>query len=562
MANYQTYKMSTIMDAYRDIAWSSEQLTMREFIDRYRENLPQIIMVTQGFYGNSEVETFAADQILRIHTISTQRRVIATDSRGRYLSIPCDFPLKFEVLNDQGKPVGKSRFFRDIVECCRMPVKVRFAPEMAGIDFQIDSTTKSTDSFGVFEVREFFTEKYFKANTINGSVIHSKIIVIPLYVNISICVATGMANGDLDLWHNLQAAYTRALKGIDFSQVEGNIDITMYEDREFQRGAVKGRGDDKLYDYIEPRHYVKLNYKQTGPDTDKGYTLISPPENVVRHIQRSKRPQNNVEIPVNVYESVEEIEARERKEAEDEEPPPELPEQRHHRKPPPIPTSDGGQKSPTKTAESSTEKTEVKKGLAAELAAILAGGLKPTKNKPLVSPKPAQKPSTPPVSKQSSVSTVEETNPRYGPTPTREDRVYEELSEGPPYVNDIPRGTVKPFQPPVSNSTPPVVDLPTKPPVVELKRSDSQPFKDESSSDPVYQSFAEIPHDVTSLSIDEVASCLKVLKMDQYIPAFRDNDIDGTLLAALEEDILQDEFDMKPFHARKLMQFVRGWRPQ
>ncbi len=50
------------------------------------------------------VVSFLSPQVLRIHGVAQQQRVIAHDERrGRHLSIPVDFPVKFEVLDDRKK---------------------------------------------------------------------------------------------------------------------------------------------------------------------------------------------------------------------------------------------------------------------------------------------------------------------------------------------------------------------------------------------------------------------------------------------------------------------------
>ncbi len=42
-------------------------------------------------------------QVVRIHTWDRQSRVIAKDTRGRFLSIPISFPIKFKVIKNNGQ---------------------------------------------------------------------------------------------------------------------------------------------------------------------------------------------------------------------------------------------------------------------------------------------------------------------------------------------------------------------------------------------------------------------------------------------------------------------------
>lgn len=75
---------------------------------------------------------------------------------------------------------------------------------------------------------------------------------------------------------------------------------------------------------------------------------------------------------------------------------------------------------------------------------------------------------------------------------------------------------------------------------------------------------SEIPRDVdvASLTVDEVARCLELLKLRKYARKFRDRVVDGAVLVTVTESMLIDSFKMDQIDARKLIMFAReSWRP-
>ncbi|CAG2230767.1 unnamed protein product [Mytilus edulis] len=86
-----------------------EQLPLPEFHRRYKDNLPLLVIVTEGFYGETKYDDFANDQIIRLHRTCQQLRALArlsTDDgsqRDEFLSIPVDGKYKFSVVKSSKK---------------------------------------------------------------------------------------------------------------------------------------------------------------------------------------------------------------------------------------------------------------------------------------------------------------------------------------------------------------------------------------------------------------------------------------------------------------------------
>lgn len=74
---------------------------------------------------------------------------------------------------------------------------------------------------------------------------------------------------------------------------------------------------------------------------------------------------------------------------------------------------------------------------------------------------------------------------------------------------------------------------------------------------------SDVPLDITLLSVGDIARCLSLLNLDQYVQLFQENQVDGVLLGCLDEDVLTQDFGLKRFDAIKLSKFARkGWRPK
>ena len=104
--------------------------------------------------------------------------------------------------------------------------------------------------------------------------------------------------------------------------------------------------------------------------------------------------------------------------------------------------------------------------------------------------------------------------------------------------------------------------LPTSPTTTIYEEEDTRyyvPDLEERS----YSSLSDVPKDVTSLNTIQMAECLGLLKLSPApCEKLLDSDVDGELLLALDQDVLQREFDFKKFEAIKLCRFAQGWRPK
>ena len=98
-SNIQDENITRVMeqeDCFVD--WEKERRTIADFINEYRDTLPRIVQVEEGFCGINEQCSLDKRQILVFHEALKQRRFIATDVLGRKVSIPSNCQHKVQLI--------------------------------------------------------------------------------------------------------------------------------------------------------------------------------------------------------------------------------------------------------------------------------------------------------------------------------------------------------------------------------------------------------------------------------------------------------------------------------
>ncbi|XP_036406206.1 GRB2-associated and regulator of MAPK protein 2 isoform X2 [Megalops cyprinoides] len=71
------------------------------------------------------------------------------------------------------------------------------------------------------------------------------------------------------------------------------------------------------------------------------------------------------------------------------------------------------------------------------------------------------------------------------------------------------------------------------------------------------------PSDLSTLSVEEVSRCLRFIGLSEDVVAFFVRErIDGSIFVQLTEEILSDDFKLTKLQVKKIMQFIKGWRPK
>ncbi|XP_070534467.1 uncharacterized protein [Ptychodera flava] len=255
--------MST-MAKIQDIAWSPRTYELKEVIRECR--FPVLVKVTTGFYASNEIDSIANEQILRIHRLQRQQRVIAMDKRGRYFSIPVQYRFsKFDLLRN-GYPEGASRHLWEIVEGNALPLDVRFASQnelVFGLKY-IDDSVRLGDNFGKLTLIKMYEEHYLQSNAINDGTLDKTVINIPMYSKLCVVTGQGLRSGNRDKWKKMCAIFDNAVKKkVNFDKSPGNLDISL-----FSQGNLNTL-EQNFYEELEPYGTLTITPRSGGSRTSR-----------------------------------------------------------------------------------------------------------------------------------------------------------------------------------------------------------------------------------------------------------------------------------------------------
>lgn len=236
-----------------DYEYSEEkQLTLPEFHRRYKDNLPLLVIVTEGFYGETKYDDYANDQIIRLHRACQQLRALARLSRDagnlrdEFLSIPVDGKYKFAVVKSS-KKVGNPQLMEEILAENNLPVQVRYA----SYNIELRSTLESIKGVNIL-IMKTYVEDNIQGNCLEDGVISPISALVALCPDISVSIITGYTHKSQEQFHaKLRSMDIFVQKNIKFQENEGSPELT-----KFERGAkTTGTGNAVPPDLL-PRDYT------------------------------------------------------------------------------------------------------------------------------------------------------------------------------------------------------------------------------------------------------------------------------------------------------------------
>ncbi|XP_067665426.1 uncharacterized protein [Haliotis asinina] len=232
---------------------NEEGYNMPEFFDRYSKRMPVFAVVTQGCLGLTDLETFASEQPLFCHSYVKQRRVVARDSRGRTISIPEDYPMKFKIVISRSK-VGPEQTMKEILRDNKLPVQVKFAAP-SNVAFYVGSDRQQAKDLSNLALSRIYEEAYILASGVYG--------------------LKGVVGMKDEEWKTMYAGLEQSLKDIKVPPNLGNNEIAVFSD-----STVVDK-EDHIYSYLEPTEYI--TYSLLSQDHVRGAEKYATPYFHKRH---------------------------------------------------------------------------------------------------------------------------------------------------------------------------------------------------------------------------------------------------------------------------------------
>ncbi|CAB4044247.1 GRB2-associated and regulator of MAPK, partial [Paramuricea clavata] len=112
--------------------------------------------------------------------------------------------------------------------------------------------------------------------------------------------------------------------------------------------------------------------------------------------------------------------------------------------------------------------------------------------------------------------------------------------------------------PSTSQTIKPPPPLPIKPPPPLPIKPPPQTQEDKQA---IYEAISRFPQDLSGLGVADVSRLLGHLNLSDYVQTFANELIDGTMLVSMDQESLES-LGVKPFHCKKLLDFIGGWRPR
>ncbi|XP_041466281.1 uncharacterized protein LOC121416829 [Lytechinus variegatus] len=602
----------------REVMWTDKTFRLQELPAYF--GFPLLIKVVKGSDDMEHKEKFAKGEILRIDGEERQRRVIATDSKGRHWSFPVHIGAKFDVKSKKEK--RKSMYMSEIVEAEKLPKKFCFAKKD---DMQIKITGEEHSGpliEGDFKTKELTRVRIFKANRITDGDITLKVVFLPAYMDVEVVIATKLACEPDAYWDDYMDAMTRDInKKVNLNMYRGKSDIQIYE---FSEKTKKSKAKAAcLYEEQAPSKIVsigsiikqrpsstKTRTPSRTPSTSSGgrnpnmSTFSAPeadpepeePKRAVKDILTDLQDKDESEL------TEEEVRvARHRRmllamlAREDE-------EEEEKRRSQIIPdgatfegdeadgagvTNDGDDQDDNddKDVENDDDDNDDDDDSSDDESVNARGEGDGDVLDEVRRPRSPGDGSTYSAESENNESVFVDTPPE----PVRQrPRIPTRRTPGLSYDHSLSSANAQPFDQEVNKPTkkspppPPVKPKPAlpagqKPPISPNKPV--VPSREPALNRPVVPhvstkisqarvvsaSFATIqdfPADLRGLTIDDICKALEFLSLDKYKEQIRDNKIDGEMASELSEDMLKSDLGLSALEAKKLHKFIHhNWRP-
>ncbi|XP_006825540.1 uncharacterized protein LOC100370040 [Saccoglossus kowalevskii] len=590
------------MSGVEDIRWSAITYGLKDLADKY--TFPKIVKVTRGFYARSENESLANEQVLRIHRVQSQPRVVAVDRRGRHLSIPVKFRFsKFDVFTN-GKPEGDAKYMWDIVEHHLLPVDVQFSSQndlVFSVQY-IDNSVKLDENFGKLTLKTLYDESYLQGNAINNNILDRTVINVPMYCKLSVSVACGFVSGSPDMWQSYQSMLSTTVSNkVDFKHAPGSLDISLFSERSLDSVELHH------YEEIQPSGTLTIQSRSRGhmhltESTSEPNIVRLPPTLPQRHpsmrgfkpdfvpTTSHLSPSKVEEMPIgskyNIYH---------------------MPRKQDIQQPRPATFSAASargidpnnfsynvpDKSLARKNKSATEGGYVQLSVRGQVdrASLLSNednddgyekpvdicGLHagPYREPPIDIPPPDYDMDTIDrqmirrnshlgviVGRQLNVNVERiKSTPDY--TKTRETvdsgisrQNSAKSAQSVQQHQDISHCGLMSELTAVQNKRRSRVGSTSSEISIQPKRHDAMPVPRK------YKSLSEIPPMLAGLTVDDVTDCMILLRLESYIDKFRNHFVDGEMLLTLDKQTLMNDLEMTEIDATRLKMFTQGWRPK
>ncbi|XP_067665428.1 uncharacterized protein [Haliotis asinina] len=243
-------------DAY--FSDNGENYTLREFYAKHQDDLPKLILITQGQCGLTDMETLPAYQVIRCLRFSRQRRVMAKAMKKVTVSIPVDSQHLFKL----NKEHETKQSLRDILRDNALPVEVEFAVD-GDKSLALNGEKTDVTDLGPLQLTDIYDVTYLVGHGVNETQLDDTPFVVPLYLSdVLLCTISGIKGKSAGYFTNLMAYFNSRMEAMELDIV-AHDDIAVYASE-----SVAASGTS--YEYLEPYDYVRLKMRRLKAGSSTG----------------------------------------------------------------------------------------------------------------------------------------------------------------------------------------------------------------------------------------------------------------------------------------------------
>ena len=159
MSGLNVEKQTLSSENLANIQWSETSIPLCDFVTKYP--LPQIVQIEEGYHGGSDENSLSMGQVLKIHTLTTERKLRCQDRHGKELQVPV------HTQNIYLKPENHDTVFQRVQDLSHAKPLPKFVEVTRGY-YDVDSDVDyelSVDPGEILEVVEVNESNIFTKKT-------------------------------------------------------------------------------------------------------------------------------------------------------------------------------------------------------------------------------------------------------------------------------------------------------------------------------------------------------------------------------------------------------------
>ncbi|OCT89373.1 uncharacterized protein XB13580952.L [Xenopus laevis] len=263
------------------VRWTENEYTLNGYLSKYISSFPSIIKITEGFLGKQEIDSISSSMVIRVHSLYSQRRVIAESRLGKLFSLPIKLKtLKF-ITTGGSSPINGPNLqcpmtLQEIVTNYHLPVGIHSSKALS---FKEKGDEESQEQIlPELLLKDTYEENFLLGHPIDkGKIFTKEPIMVPMYMKeLRLVVALGFTNDDTNNWNKTFEWLTKQVDN------EGDMSEVTFEEI-YLLDKKNLSSNEPRYSTIEP---IYIDISELGMEQQRNKTLIGTSTHNERHISR------------------------------------------------------------------------------------------------------------------------------------------------------------------------------------------------------------------------------------------------------------------------------------